>query len=1100
MKSFGPFRLDSANQSLWRGDTRVPLMPKPFAVLQHLVDRAGRLVTQDQLLAAIWPDTFVQPEVLRRYILEVRRALDDQAGSPRFVQTFPKRGYQFIAEVIDRSSDNHVVLSDNAVVHGAGAGAVASTADAAAEAEAAKLVGRGSALADLRRYLGQMLTGRRHVIFVVGEPGIGKTSLADAFQRVSAAVAVARGQSVEGFGGKEPYYPLLEAIGQLARGTYRTLVVDTLATYAPTWLIQFPSLMRPEQQAALQREILGATRERMVRELCEALEVITQTMPLVLILEDLHWVDHSTLDVISAIARRREPARLLVLGTLRPAELILSDSPLKALKQDLLLHRLSHEVVLERLQEADVAAYVAAGFAPGELPAGFAELIYRHSDGNPLFMTAMIDHLAQRGVLVPAGGRWRLTVPLEQVDPGVPDTLKQMLEMQLRDASEIEQQLLTCASVAGQHFTTWSVSTMLECDAAKIEELCEALVERQQFLKASGVRELPNGRSSPEYQFRHSLYREVLYRRLKPTPRETFHRRLAEGLEGLRPTVEPEMAAEIALHFEEGCEYERAVKYLLLAAHNASRRYAHAQAILVLERARELVTKVETSRRQELDLHILERIGNAYHALGDIERSVSTYRGLATQAAEAGLLTAIAEALVRRPHALESIPFFERALEIDPTFGSAYVSLSRIYSNLGEAGQAKEYARKAYEWRYSVAGDERLSMAYQYHYEVTGDQARATETLEQWKREFPHDFRPVNSLAVIHNFLGRFKRAIAEGREAVARNPGHGYPYSNLAHAYRGSGRFDEARQVAEQAVAREVETLPTRRLLYQLAVMAGDAQEAVRHLDWSRDQPREFDMIGARAQVHGWFGRVASARQLYEDTVRVAEMRNLPDVGTGHLAWALSMELVYGYVDAARGLARRVLTRGGGYDPRLRAAFILAATGKNMEAEEVEAIVRELTSAHPDHTLINAVLAPTVVAAAALGRGQPDEAIDALRSMSRYELGFIAAFAPIHLRGQAYLMLSEGRLAAIEFQRILDHRGTDPFSAFHAVAPLGLARAHRLIGNITASLDAYETFFANWASADADVPVLLEARAEYETLERAASAGAGAGTAAGEG
>ncbi len=219
-------------------------------------------------------------------------------------------------------------------------------------------------------------------------------------------------------------------------------------------------------------------------------------------------------------------------------------------------------------------------------------------------------------------------------------------------------------------------------------------------------------------------------------------------------------------------------------------------------------------------------------------------------------------------------------------------------------------------------------MAYQYHYEVTGDQARATETLEEWKRAFPLDFRPVNSLAVIHNFLGRFKRAIAEGHEAVARNPAHGYPYSNLAHAYRGSGRFADARQVAEQAVAREVETLPTRRLLYQLAVMAGDAQEAVRHLDWARDQPREFDMIGARAQVHGWFGRVASARQLYEDTVRVAELRNLPDVGTGHLAWALSMELTYGYVDAARQLARRVLARNPGYDARLRAAIVLAATG----------------------------------------------------------------------------------------------------------------------------------------------------------------------------
>ncbi len=329
-------------------------------------------------------------------------------------------------------------------------------------------------------------------------------------------------------------------------------------------------------------------------------------------------------------------------------------------------------------------------------------MIYRHSDGNPLFMTAMIDHLAQRGVLVQAGGQRRrreLAAGVspcrsKQVDPGVPDTLKQMLEMQLRDASDAEQQLLTCASVAGQHFTTWAVATMLECDAARAEELCEALVERQQFLE--GVGRSRAARTDDRARSISSGTRciaKCCIAGLKPTPRETFHRRLAEGLEGLRPSVEPEMAAEIALHFEEGCEYERAVKYLLLAAHNASRRYAHAQAIVVLERARELVAKVEPSRRQELDLHVLERIGNAYHALGDIERSVSTYRGLATQAAEAGLLTAIAEALVRRPHALESIPFFERALEIDPTFGAAYVSLSRIYSNLGEAGRAREYAR-----------------------------------------------------------------------------------------------------------------------------------------------------------------------------------------------------------------------------------------------------------------------------------------------------------------------------------------------------------------------------------------------------------------------
>src|SRR5687767_11408680 len=266
MRSFDPFRLDVTNQCLWRGDARVPLMPKPFAVLRYLVEHPGRLVTRDQLLGAIWPDTYVQPEVLRRYILEIRRALGDRAEAPKYVRTFPKRGYQFIAPVIDDSAapvPEHVSVAAN------------------------RLIGRGAALADLDRCLTRALGGRRQLVFVVGESGIGKTTLVDAFQQASAAipgVAVVRGQSVEGFGGKEAYYPLLEAIGQLARGPLRSLVVETLATYAPTWLIQLPSLVRPEQQAALQREILGATRERMVRELCEALEVITQSVPLVLIL------------------------------------------------------------------------------------------------------------------------------------------------------------------------------------------------------------------------------------------------------------------------------------------------------------------------------------------------------------------------------------------------------------------------------------------------------------------------------------------------------------------------------------------------------------------------------------------------------------------------------------------------------------------------------------------------------------------------------------------------------------------------------------------------------------------------------------------------
>jgi DNA-binding winged helix-turn-helix (wHTH) protein/tetratricopeptide (TPR) repeat protein len=1069
MRSFDPFRLDVVNQCLWRGQARVPLMPKPFAVLQYLVEHPGRLVSRDELLEAVWPDTYVQPEVLRRYILEIRRVLGDRPDAPHFVQTFPKRGYQFIAPVIQ----------DDAV---ANVGARLAPA-------MPSLVGRGSALAALGRYFTTALSGRRQIVFVVGEPGIGKTSLVDAFAQTSAAVAgvsVVRGQSVEGFGGKEAYYPLLEALAQLARGPAKALVVNTLATSAPTWLIQFPSLIRAEQQAALQREILGATRERMVRELCEALEVITKTVPLVLILEDLHWVDHSTLDVISAVARRREPAQLLVVGTFRPADVILSDSPLKALKQDLLLHRLSHELDLERLEQSDVADYLAAKFVPGDLPPGLAAVVHRYSDGNPLFMTAILDHLVRRGLLAEVAGRWTMTVPLEQVDPGVPETLKQMLQMQLQHLSDAEQQLLKCASVAGQHFTAWSIATMLSSDSLAFEEMCDGLAERQDFLKSSGTRELSSGPATREYQFSHALYREVLYRRLSSPLRVQFHRRLAEGLEALRSPVEPETAAELALHFEEGRDYERAIRYLILAAQNATRRYAHRQSVAVLEHARELLPKVAPEQGKALGLEILERTGNAYYAMGDMARSASTYESMATRAAEAGLLAEQADALMRLGHTVESVPFFRRAVELDSTFAAGYTHLSRIYSNLGEVERAKDYAKMAFERRDQVNERERFSITYQYYYEVTGDQPRATETLEEWKRAFPLESQPANSLTVIHNFLGRFERAIDEGLEAVKRNPSHGYPYSNLAHAYRGAGRFDDARKIAEQAVTLEIETLPTRRLLYQLAVAAGDDATAARHLDWARDRPREFDMIGARAQATGWSGRVREARQLYDDAARLAEQRNLHDVGTSHLAWATSMELAYGNRDRAARLARRVLSRKPSYDSALRAAVTLGMAGS---ARDAAGIVQEWSSGNPEHTLINSVLAPMVKAAIELGRKRPARAIEQLQAVGPYELGFIAALTPIYLRGQSYLMLGSALQAAREFQRILDHRGSDPFSPFHAVALLGLARACAVARDIAGSLRAYEQFLRGWKDADPDVPVLLEAREEHGRVMRDASA-----------
>jgi DNA-binding winged helix-turn-helix (wHTH) protein len=280
MKVFHSFRLDALNQCLWRGDQRLTITPKAFDVLRYLVENPGRLVTQEEILDALWPEACVNQEVVKKYVLAIRKVLGDRHHEPIFIETLPRRGYQFIAPVAED------------------AGGAPSAMSAIAESQ---IVGRDSASALLDGCLDKAMHGQRQIVFVGGEPGIGKTALVDAFHQRAARqpnVRIARGQCVEGFGGKEPYYPMLEALGQLLRDRNGAPVLQILTTQAPTWLVQFPSFVQAAQREALQREILGATRERMLREICEALESLTQTNPLIVVFEDLQWVDPSTLDLI----------------------------------------------------------------------------------------------------------------------------------------------------------------------------------------------------------------------------------------------------------------------------------------------------------------------------------------------------------------------------------------------------------------------------------------------------------------------------------------------------------------------------------------------------------------------------------------------------------------------------------------------------------------------------------------------------------------------------------------------------------------------------------------------------------------------------------
>jgi tetratricopeptide (TPR) repeat protein len=456
-----------------------------------------------------------------------------------------------------------------------------------------------------------------------------------------------------------------------------------------------------------------------------------------------------------------------------------------------------------------------------------------------------------------------------------------------------------------------------------------------------------------------------------------------------------------------------------------------------------------------------------------------------TKSLEALRAYALGLAERRRGRELESVAFFNQAIELDPDFASAYGTLSTVYGSLGELRRSEEYARLAYDRHRRVSERERLFIEYQYHDRVTGDQEKAAETLEVWKLSYPRDSRPVNALALIHMRFGRYDEGVTEAQEALRRTPGHPFPLSNLAAAYRGLGKYAEARKVAEEAVTLGVATTPTRRLLYQLGVIAGDGSDA-KQLEWAKGRPREFDLVSAHAQVAAYRGQMRLATQLYTDAADKALARGLNGTAGGffaHMAWT---EALFGDPATSAARVRELIARtpegseGGDSLPRLRVAVSLGLAGLARHANE---IVAPAAKRYPDATLVRAMLVPATAATIAIERKRPDDAIAALEASRPVETGSTAALVPTYLRGVAYLARRDGAAARVEFERVLDRRGVDPFAPIQPMSQLGLARAFALEGDVEKSRAAYDRLFELWRDADPDLPILQRARAEYARL-----------------
>ena len=813
MKSFQSFRLDTANQCLWRGPERVAIPPKPYDMLRYLVENPGRLVTHDELLEKLWPEIYVNPELIRKYILDIRKILCDRPDKPEFIETVTKRGYRFIAPVIDESATPPPELGTQKRDTESGRSASVSSGSAAVEREV------GS--------------------HVTTQPPLSQS-------------------------------PPLPGVPSSSTGVK---VAEVTGTSGRLWKLLIPA-------TAILVAAIGGW---------------------------FYFRSHRT-----ATALTEKDA--IVLGD------------------------------------------------------------FTNTTGDAIF----------------------------------DDTLKTALSVSLRQSPFLNVLSDSEVTKTLQEMTR-PVGTKLTPEVAR--ELCQRA-------------------GSKAY--------------------------LAGTIGGL------------------GSQYVLGLKAVNCQSGDTL--------------AEEQVTAASNEK-------VLDTLGAAASKLrGELGESLSSVQKYETPVADAttsSLEALKAYSLGRKTRFAKgetaALPFFKRAVELDPKFALAYRAMAVAYSDVNEIGRAAEYSRKAHDLREKVSERERFSIDGFYYLIATGELEKAAQTYELWKQTYPRDSIPYGNLGYIYVSLGNYEKALEESREALRLEPNNWVSYLNVGGGYTSLNRLDEAEVVYKQAEERRLESETLLLGRYQLAFLKGDAPKMAQLASAAMGKQGTEDLLlAAQADTEGWYGKLKNAHELTRRAMNSAQHNDAKESAASYQAAAALREVESGNQEQARADANAALKLAPNRDVRVVAAQALARAGDTTAAER---LVAELDKTFPLDTLVQRYWLPTIRAAVALERKDPNRAIELLKDTSTIELGQAPSrlnifLCPPYIRGEAYLMLHDGNRATAEFQKFIDHRGVVVNFPWGALARLGLARAYALQGDTAKAKAAYQDFLTLWKDADPDVPILIAAKAEYAKLQ----------------
>jgi DNA-binding winged helix-turn-helix (wHTH) protein/tetratricopeptide (TPR) repeat protein len=628
--SFPPFRLDLHSERLWKHDQELHLRRKPFAILLNLVQNPQRLVTHAEIVEAVWGKVAMSESLLRTHVRDLRQVLGEGV-----VETVVGRGYRFVAEVKRLELEAPRGETGGSVVQAGGK----------------VVVGRGPELDALRAALRSARERRRTTVFVTGEAGVGKTTVVDFFLEQESAqnmLLMGRGACVEQYGSGQAYLPVLDAIGTLCRGRGGDRVLDIMAKYAPTWLVQMPVLVRSDRLDELQRRTVGASQARTLRELAEALEALSVDAPVVVVFDDLQWTDPSTAELLAILGSRREPARLLLVGTYRPAEVSRGHQVTRVVGE-LIAHRQASAIALEGFAAEAVEAYLSGRFPGHRFPPELTQTLHRSTGGNPLFVATLVDDLEGQGFIRERDGARELSISVEGVAARRPDGIRWLIDTQIDRLVAVEQRIIEVAGVAGMTFTAGVVAHALETDADTVDSACETLANERRLLQYVGTERWPDGTIQSRYAFGHTLFQHAALARSSSANARTRHRKIAERLEAGYAGQEEQVAGELAVHFEQGQVPAKAAHYHVVAGDRAARGYGLRAAVTNYEHALAIVAGLPESRdRDLLDLRASLGLGwRHWQLIGSLDAATPVLLRAKELATRLQDNSSLAEALIR---------------------------------------------------------------------------------------------------------------------------------------------------------------------------------------------------------------------------------------------------------------------------------------------------------------------------------------------------------------------------------------------------------------------------------------------------------------------